>query len=457
MESKKISRERWQGMCGTAPQEFHQLVQTTLKKTREAPAMKRFTLRTALLVILCLLLLTGIALAAAGVFGTKNSLGMYTSAPKDGAGVDIQTDLNQIGGDFPDLTVTVRDAVYDGVTAYVTVEYRAKNPEQDMLLCLMDAYFQNRPESGRWPGYSSIPLSDPLTDPRRKLAVDIADAMLDGIRNTALPDFIYESDGVLVGTFRIRLDSDALFEIPQDPAAVFTEEAGVIVGQYTIPFGTPEPAGEEEGFTIEREAVLEPTPRPQDLTDLMEKLRREDTLDLTLKTALWLWDFGAAEKPWKELYSCDVSVTLRKTDTPVTRMYQTPCASGDMTLTNVRVSFTKLATYMDISSEYPLGLGVPPDENADPEDDLLGSRLVFDWVDGQGNVITRLGQSSLGTYDAGDKDGKSVELNHYTAFWPAVMEVPETITLRAVNLLTGETLAAFTLPLVRVPEETPVP
>ncbi len=457
MESKKISRERGQGICGPAPKEFRQLVQAALKQTREVPAMKRFTLRTALVLVVCLLLLTGIALAAAGVFGTENSLGMYTSAAKDGADVELQTDLQQTGGDFPDLLVTVRDAVYDGVTAYVTVEYRAKNPEQDMLLSLPDAYYQNRPESGRWPGYSSVPLSDPLTDPRRKLVVDIADALIDGIHDTAIPDFIYESDGVLVAAYRIRLDSDALFEIPQDPSVILAEEAGVIVKQYAAPSSTPDPAGEEEAFAWERQAVSEPTPRPLALSGLMEKLDREDTLAFTLKTALWQWDFSAVEKPWKELYSCDVSVTLRKTDTPVTRMYQTPCANGDMTLTNVRVSFTKLATYMDISSEYPLGLGVMPVEGASPEDGLLSSRLAFDWLDGQGNIIARLGQSSLGTYDAGNMDGKNVELNRYTAFWPAADVIPETITLRAVSLLTNETLATFTLSLAPAPEESPAP
>ena len=140
MKNNKISPERWQALYGPAPQDFAMLVEKTLIKTREGPVMKRFTLRTALVLLIYLVLLTGIALAAAGVFSTKNSLDKYTSAPADGKGVELQTDLKQTNGDFPDLTVTVRDAVFDGVTAFVTVEYMLKNPEKDMILNVLDTF-----------------------------------------------------------------------------------------------------------------------------------------------------------------------------------------------------------------------------------------------------------------------------------------------------------------------------
>jgi hypothetical protein len=344
MENKKISPDRWQAMYGPVPQDFEQLVLNTLIKTREAPAMKRFTLRTALIMLICLLLLTGIALAATGVFSTKNSLGVYTSAPSDGSGVNTQTDLHQTGGDFPDLTITVRDAVYDGVTAYVTVEYKLKHPEQDMILSVLDTFGWPLKEYGRWPGYYERPLTDPKTDPRRKVVVEDLGTRVYGIQNHSIADAIYESDGVLVLTYRIRLDSEGLYEILMDDMqpedwtnlnlimpTTSPEPIWITMNppqSDDAPASTPIPLKD-----LELADLQEPTEAPDYLKNVLSTVSGDKPLQLTLKADFLEWPDSS--KDYREkLYNCNVGITLQKPAQPVVRILQAPVTQSEMTLTN---------------------------------------------------------------------------------------------------------------------------
>ncbi len=472
MQNNKIPPERWQALYGPIPDDFSTLVEKTLKKTREGPKMKRFTLRTALVLLICLILLTGIALAAAGVFSTKNSLDMYTSAPADGTGVELQTDLHQSNGDFPDLTVKVRDAVYDGVTAYVTVEYKLKNPEKDMILNIIDTFGWPLKEYGRWPGFHLRPLTDPKTDPRRKLVVDDRGTRVYGIQNHSLADAIYESDGVLVLTYRIRLDSEVLYELnwedmqPEDWENLnlpLPSPAPEIKGLPMLEINetdmiTP-PPGEEAVLQMlvpDTDIVLadlaEPTQAPDYLTNVLKKVASKDPLELILKADFMEWPDSSKDYR-KKLYDCDVGITLQKPAQPDIRALQTPVTQNKMTLTNVKVTFTNLATYMDIQSVFPMGIGTRPEDGGE-----LGPGLAFEWLDAQGNVIECMGQSLSGTYESGALGGSvDAERNRYAAFWSAVETIPDTITLRAYSYYTDEYLGTFTVPLVPVQDPTPAP
>jgi hypothetical protein len=416
MMDNKISPERWQALYGPVPQGFDQLVQQTLKKTREAPIMKRFTLRTALVMLICLLLLTGIALAATGVFSTKNSLDMYTSVPSNGEEVDIQTDLHQTGGDFPDLTVKVRDATFDGVTAYVTVEYKLKDPKKDMILSHWDTYGWKFANIQRWPGYSQHPLSDPKTDTRRKLVVENNGVLVYGLYNQAIADPIYESDGVLVLTWRIRMDSDRLF----DAGYSWETNSGVI-------------NGDEDTFY--RESAQE----------TLQKIASNEPLSLTMIAKVQEWA-GDDDGPKKDLYYCNTSITLNKTTQPISYDIQEPMQEKQIKLLHAKITFTKLATYMDIRTELPL----TPD--TDPiNGDTLGMGLEFEWLDENGNVVPSLGCSLSGPLGAETSDGWGSEKSIFVAFWPAADVLPKAITLRAYNKYTDERLATFTIPLTNMP------
>ena len=464
MENRKISPERWQELYGQVPQDFSALVEKALRKTREGPKMKRFTLRTALVLLICLVLLTGIALAAAGVFSTKNSLDMYTSAPADGKGVELQTDLHQTGGDFPDLTVKVRDAVYDGVTAYVTVEYKLKDPEKNMILDVIDTFGWPLKEHGRWPGYHERPLTDPQTDPRRKLVVEDHGTRVYGIHNHSLAEAIYESDGVLVLTYRIRLDSEGLYELnreemqPEENLNLTSPSPTPEIRGLPLPFPTIDPPSEEAAFSAEitEDTVLadlpEPTQMPDYLKQVLSKVAGKDPLELILKADFMEWPDST--KDYREkLYNCDVCITIQKQEQPETRFLQIPETQDKMTLTNVKVTFTSLATYMDIDSTYPMGIGTRPEDLGE-----LGPGLAFEWLDAQGNAIKKLGETMTGTYESGSLGGsENYERNRYVAFWPAVKAIPDSITLRAHSNYTDKCLATFTVPLVPVQARTTNP
>ena len=410
MQNNKISPERWQALYGPVPDDFSTLVEKTLKKTREGPKMKRFTLRTALVLLICLILLTGIALAAAGVFSTKNSLNMYTSAPADGTGVELQTDLHQTGGDFPDLTVTVRDAVFDGVTAFVTVEYKLKNPEKDMILSHWDAGYDIK-EFGRWPGYSTIPLTDPATDSRRKLIIYDNGAEVYGMYNNAIADHIYEKDGVLVLTWRIRMDSDRLFHTEYD--TVYTEK----------------------------------------VRETLRKIAGKEPLSLTMIAEVQEWA-GGDDGQTKRLYHCNPSITLNKITPCISYDIQEPMQEKQIKLWHAKITFTKFATYMDLRTEFPITPSIEPGDFKG-----LGMNMAFEWLDESGNVVPILGRSLSGVDGAETSDGWGYERSIFIAFWPAVDDLPEAITIRAYNDYSDERLATFTIPLIPAqdPSPTPVP
>lgn len=419
MIDKKISPDRWQALYGAVTQDFNLMVQQTLKKTREAPVMKRFTLRTALILLICLLLLTGIALAATSMFGTRDSLNNYTSAPTGGIEVNIQTSLKQTSGDFPDLTVKVRDAAFDGVTAFVTVEYRLKHPERDMILSDWDTQGFGIKEVGRWPGYSMVPLTNPETDPRRKLVIAADGALVYGLYNHAIAEHIYESDGVLVLIWRIRVDSDRLF----DAGYTWETRSGV--------------------YDSNKAAYYQET-----VDNIFRKIASNEPLELTLITECQEWD-GDVKTPGKKLYFSNTGIALDKGPAPVIRYSQALVTQGEMTLTSANVTFTNLATYMDIRRKYPMQYGTESSANQ------LAYGLAFDWLDKDGNVIPELGGSMSGLYDWETVGDTEYEINQYSAFWPAVEQIPDIITLQARRLDTGECLGTFAIPLA--PEPSPAP
>ncbi len=157
------TRQTLQTDYGFAPQAFQDAVQSTLDTIKEEQPMKRFTVRTALIAALVLALMAGMALAIAGELGVLGVIEKTIPLPKE-AKEQIQTRFTQSGGDAPDITLRVRDAVSDGKTLFVAVEAKAKNPD-DVLLTQMDAsdlldsrtiYDMTPPGSAARPDFSAI-------------------------------------------------------------------------------------------------------------------------------------------------------------------------------------------------------------------------------------------------------------------------------------------------------------
>lgn len=440
MENKKISPDRWQALYGPVPSDFHLLVQQTLKKTREAPAMKRFTLRTVLLVILCLLLLMGIALAATGVFGTVNYLKVYTS-PTNGTDIDVQTDLNQTGGDFPDLTVTVRDAVYDGAAAYVTVEYSLKDPDKYALLSLEDTYGWPLRDMRHWPEYSTIPLTDPLTDPREKLVLYDERVKVYGVDALASAIHIYEKDGVVVLIFRIELGDAGLSLL--EPGYRTAEGFSWVHSAYHVLDWAPNEKPPAEQGIVRGPATREEW--EQILSTARNRLNSSEPLELQLTVPLVEWH-GGPKGYYLGRYYCKVGITLDKSVSPAIRICDDPIIQDGITLTDARFTFTNLATYADICCQFPVSISMR--EGSDGE---LGSGLLYEWVDDQGNAVAPVMIGRRGTAESATDDNAQTESNRFSAWWPAVEHIPDTITLRAYSEYTDNRLAAFTIPLIPTP------
>lgn len=236
-------------------------------------------------------------------------------------------------------------------------------------------------EYGRWPGYHERPLTDPQTDTRRKLVVEDQGTRVYGVQNISISDAVNESEGVLVLTYRIRVDSEGLFELAwEDMQPSDWENLNLAV----------------------------PSPTPEMVWATMSPPRTEE------------------------------------------EALQSPITQNHMTLTNVKVTFTGLATYMDIQSEFPMGLGTRPEDQIE-----LGPGLAFEWFDESGKAIPCLGSTISGTYESGSMGNDNYERNRHAAFWPAVKAIPDTITLRAFSEYTGEYLATFTIPLVPAQDGSP--
>lgn len=126
--------------------------------------MKRFTVRTVLIAIVLIGLMAGAAFAIGSQLGILNFL--EQAAPISGdAQQHIQTEFEQEGGELTDVTVRVRDAVSDGKTLFIAVEYKAKDPTHAVLLTgdnidwtdtdLVSYWMQNRPPASI-PDWESI-------------------------------------------------------------------------------------------------------------------------------------------------------------------------------------------------------------------------------------------------------------------------------------------------------------
>lgn len=129
---------------GDAPEAYCQEMRRACGRMEEAPRLKR---TSSLAVALGLMLaLAGAALAAHSL-GTFDFLFPGKEAPQEVQN-RLQSGFTQQGGTLETLSVTVRDAVTDGISAFLSVEFQAKDP-QDVLLSEFDPKAGEAPRDGR--------------------------------------------------------------------------------------------------------------------------------------------------------------------------------------------------------------------------------------------------------------------------------------------------------------------
>lgn len=129
---------------GGAPEEYRREMGRACALLEEAPKMRRVS---GLVVAFGLLVVLAGAALAAHRLGTFDFLFPGKEAPQE-VQDRLQSGFVQQGGELETVSITVRDAVTDGISAFVAVEYQAKDP-QDMLLSEFDPQGEKAPKDGR--------------------------------------------------------------------------------------------------------------------------------------------------------------------------------------------------------------------------------------------------------------------------------------------------------------------
>lgn len=145
MATKQEGQRRLQARYGIAPPEFSNAIGQTLNTIQEEPKVRRFTIRTALLAALFIVLMASIALAIGNSLGILNMLGLQQTEDETITS-QIQTEFTQEGGDLEHVTIRVRDAVSDGRMLFISLEAKARNADH-MLVQSSDLFDWNNEEA----------------------------------------------------------------------------------------------------------------------------------------------------------------------------------------------------------------------------------------------------------------------------------------------------------------------
>ncbi len=350
--------------------------------------MKRWTMRTAIIVVALILALTGMALAVAGDGGVLRFL-FPDKVPVE---VPVQTLPMQSGGDqMQTIAVTVRDAVSDGVAIHMAVEFAAKDPK-DALLYDLDANYIYIPTGSGWPK-ATLPLEEEgqgfrkpyvskAKEADRVLIVGTPMAMLGGIDMVAGTNWFYESPSVLVVDYVLDL-RPTFFQGYENP-----------------------PTG--------------PLPDP---------------LTVTLTPSVWLQTQGSTDCIDLEKGQIAATVTQTKAAQKRYEALNLPIEGAGYRLDSVSFVLTPLGTY---------GSFVLSDTSDDPgwgDSPMVGS-FGLRVLDPNGLPIPFLN----GGYKK-NLDEEAVGKERMETFLPAQESLPATLILRPFDAGTGQTFPDITLSL----------
>ncbi len=144
MKERTELQSRLQKAYGNAPQEYRLGMRKACGQLEEGPRVRKVS---GLAVAFALLLaLAGAALAAHSL-GTFDFLFPGTEAPQEVQN-RLQSGFAQQGGELESVRVTVRDAVTDGSSVFLAVEFQAKG-SRDVLLSEFDPRAERPPQEGR--------------------------------------------------------------------------------------------------------------------------------------------------------------------------------------------------------------------------------------------------------------------------------------------------------------------
>ncbi len=127
----KANTHSYRNAFGHAPEAFQETVAQALREARAAqPAVRRYPLRIALAVGLITILLAGAAYAVAQHFGLLEMYRQHHDDTLTGQGREILSQAHAPLAEktLGEITVTVREALYDGRCLYMTVAFSSDDP-----------------------------------------------------------------------------------------------------------------------------------------------------------------------------------------------------------------------------------------------------------------------------------------------------------------------------------------
>lgn len=139
------NQKRLRAVYGAMPAHDCQKMRLTLAQIKEEVPVKRKAIGTIILAVMLMILFIGAAFAIGNQLGVLRFIERESALPEQ-IKREVQTEFSQEGGDTTDVSFRVRDAISDGRTLFITVEAKAKNPA-DALLLSFDMFDWNDQEA----------------------------------------------------------------------------------------------------------------------------------------------------------------------------------------------------------------------------------------------------------------------------------------------------------------------
>ncbi len=194
-----MNEQNWKGAFGPTPEAFKKNISFAIHKVKEEPPVKKIKAATILALSMIILLMAAVAYAAATQWGIFSFMEYrYDQKMPPEAQNALQTNLPQTGGEEADVTIKVREALYDGKQIHAIVEVRPKERDKVLLMA-----FDQLPTDLM---LNAGPLYEKDTRTYAQAALDAGKRLIsinlglrtDGVFIQGSADHILEEDGTLV-------------------------------------------------------------------------------------------------------------------------------------------------------------------------------------------------------------------------------------------------------------------
>lgn len=257
-----MKKQEWENAFGSVPENFERMVARQLQKIKEEQPVKKIKGVT-VIAIACIITLVGaIAYAAVNQWNIQSFIGRWFGAEitEEGRNALKAMAPGTYSAENNEMTVTVRQALYDGSTLYVMVAATPKHPEKTLLMPL-DSFAEDPVCNLGLPDHENdmTPIKDSeLAKGKVLLGVEPA-VYVNGIA----PDVggghqAMESDGTLV--FWVEADVSVAFDVGEVEVECVTHSWDKQIKPEDLNFQKVSFTFPLKVTRLEQDAVMWPTP-----------------------------------------------------------------------------------------------------------------------------------------------------------------------------------------------------